>query len=83
MKIRYLTEADVEASLDVATTIDLLDRAARAHEAPPRLGRAAHRPLVAVVDARVRRVAVAPGQAGGEGLRGVGVGGGGVGWEWG
>ena len=37
--IRYITEADVEATLDVATSIELLDSAARALAAGTRGGR--------------------------------------------
>jgi alanine dehydrogenase len=62
MKIRYITEDDVAATLDVATTIGLLDRAARAQAAGeamsmprqrPRTGRTTLQVLPAAYDGRL------------------------------
>ena len=44
MTIRYLTEADVTASLDVTTAIELLDAAARAHAAGEAMSMPRQRP---------------------------------------
>lgn len=46
MKIRYITEADVAAVLNVQTTIELLDAAARAHAAGDAMSMPRQRPRV-------------------------------------
>jgi ornithine cyclodeaminase/alanine dehydrogenase-like protein (mu-crystallin family) len=74
MQIRYLTEDDVAATLDVATTIELLDRAARALAAGeamslprqrPRLGRTTMHVLPAAYGGRLGHKTYVSGAPGG------------------
>lgn len=72
MQIRYITEADVDATLDVATAIDLVDRAARALAAGeamsmprqrPRVGRTTLQVLPAAYDGRLAHKTYVTGSA--------------------